>query len=308
MSFENAVHVEGYIYDINLNMRTSGPDSSKPGTPFINGSIDVATDDDCLNVVRVSFAYMTEFYAKSGKENQTFKLLSKIAADGKSVKNVGIDKAMKVRVDGSIAVVDYLNRENKMTSFQEMQGSFVHEVTGALPADENSRNQFTADTILTNVGFNESETVYSLKGYVLDFRNSLIPVTFTLSNPRGQQAFEKLNIGPENPMVVNLWGNIINTTIQSEASVEEDDFDDWGVAKVETTTTTLRTWQVIGAKTSAAVPVEDKIDENHFHQMLAARKEYVATRKQRQEEYRASKNAPATTATSKTVISKGYDF
>lgn len=306
MSFENAVHVEGYVYDINLNLRTSGPNSKNPNTPFINGSIDIATDDSCLNIVTVSFAYVTEFFSKSGKENQSYKLLSGLVANDRSVKSVGIANAMKVRVDGSIGVVDYLNREGKMSHFQEAQGSFIHEINGELPADEAARNQFSADTILTEVGFNEAETVYSLKGFVLNFRNDLIPVTFTLNNPKGQQAFDKIGISPESPMMVSLWGSIINTTIAAEVTAEEEDFDDWGVAKVETTTTTLRTWQVVGAKTSAAVPVEDRIEEDDFRKMLTARKERVASEQQRQEEYRASKNAPA--ATSKATVSKGYEF
>lgn len=305
MSFQNSVHIEGYVYDINLNMRTTGPESKNPNTPFINGSISVVTDDDCLNVVNVSFAYVTEFYTRSGKENLTYKVLTKLITDNKTVLNNGIEGAMKLRIDGSINVVDYLNREGKMSNFQEIQGSFVHEVTGALPVEANARNQFEADAIFMDAGFNESETVYNLRGFVLDFRNNLIPVTFTLDNPGGQKAFDKLDISTDNPMVVNVWGSVINTTIQAEAKTTEEDFDDWGVAKVTTTTTTLRTWRVDGAKTSAAVPVEDKIEEDQFRSMLAARKERVASEQQRQEEYRAKKNAPAV---SKTSASKGYEF
>jgi hypothetical protein len=71
----NKTHIEGLLYQHSLSLKTSGENSKNPGTTFINGSIDVATDDACLNIVSVHFTYVTPKYAKSGSDNATFTTL-----------------------------------------------------------------------------------------------------------------------------------------------------------------------------------------------------------------------------------------
>lgn len=49
--FINQTHCEGYVYESNLELKVSGPNSKNPGTEFINGTLSVATDDELLNVI-----------------------------------------------------------------------------------------------------------------------------------------------------------------------------------------------------------------------------------------------------------------
>ena len=51
MKMKNETHIEGYLYEHNLEKKLSGPKSKNPGTEFISGSISIATDEACLNVV-----------------------------------------------------------------------------------------------------------------------------------------------------------------------------------------------------------------------------------------------------------------
>jgi hypothetical protein len=67
----NATHIEGYVYDHKLELRVSGENSKNPGTEFIMGTLNVATDDACTNVVPVHFTYVTATTAK-GNANATF--------------------------------------------------------------------------------------------------------------------------------------------------------------------------------------------------------------------------------------------
>ena len=53
----NESHIEGLLYEHKLELKVSGPNSKAPGTQFINGSISIATDDACLNIVDVHFTY-----------------------------------------------------------------------------------------------------------------------------------------------------------------------------------------------------------------------------------------------------------
>ena len=40
----NETHIEGRIYEHDLALKVSGPNSKTPGTQFIGGSISIATD------------------------------------------------------------------------------------------------------------------------------------------------------------------------------------------------------------------------------------------------------------------------
>jgi len=42
---------------------------------YINGTIDIATNDELTNIVTVHFTYVTPTYAKSGSANATFTAL-----------------------------------------------------------------------------------------------------------------------------------------------------------------------------------------------------------------------------------------
>ena len=41
----NTTHIEGLLYEHKLELRESGPNSKNPGTKFIMGTVDIATDD-----------------------------------------------------------------------------------------------------------------------------------------------------------------------------------------------------------------------------------------------------------------------
>ena len=77
----NSTHLEGYLYEHDLKMKTTGENSKNPGTDFISGTVSIATDDAMMNVVQVHFTYVTATTAK-GKPNPTFNTLQAII-DGK---------------------------------------------------------------------------------------------------------------------------------------------------------------------------------------------------------------------------------
>ena len=71
----NRTHIEGPVYQHSLELKVSGPDSKNPGTEFITGNIEIATDDAGINIVPVHFTYTTATFGKSGKVNETFNTL-----------------------------------------------------------------------------------------------------------------------------------------------------------------------------------------------------------------------------------------
>ena len=152
-SMINRTHIEGLIYEHDLQMRESGPNSKNPGTQFIMGNVQIATDDAMTNIVPVHFTYVTATTSK-GNPNATFTILSQII-DGTlgSVMANGADSAAKVRIDSAIGLNEFYsdrNGQEELVSAKRNEGGFVHTVA-ALAEDESSRNTFEADILITNV-------------------------------------------------------------------------------------------------------------------------------------------------------------
>ena len=144
-SMINRTHIEGLIYEHDLQMRESGPNSKNPGTQFIMGNVQIATDDAMTNIVPVHFTYVTATTSK-GNPNATFTILSQII-DGTlgSVMANGADSAAKVRIDSAIGLNEFYsdrNGQEELVSAKRNEGGFVHTVA-ALAEDESSRNTFS---------------------------------------------------------------------------------------------------------------------------------------------------------------------
>ena len=75
--FINNTHIEGVLYQHDLALKVSGENSKNPGTEFISGIIEIATDNAGVNIVPVHFTYVTAMTFK-GKPNDTFNTLKNI--------------------------------------------------------------------------------------------------------------------------------------------------------------------------------------------------------------------------------------
>ena len=117
---KNSYHCEGLVYQHALEAKKSGPQSKKPGTEYITGTVDIATDDDCTNIVQVHYTFVTPLTNK-GTENKTYTVLANIlnGTFGNVMAN-GKENATKVRVDTGIALNDFFT-----TSWLEINSSTV---------------------------------------------------------------------------------------------------------------------------------------------------------------------------------------
>ena len=150
----NTEHIEGRVYQHELVLKESGPQSKNPGTIYIAGTLDVAVDEEGLNIIPVHFTYVTEIY-KSGKTNATFGELRKIIEGGKTWIADGKDEATKIKIDASIALNDFYNQEDVFVSTKVNEGSFVTIVNELCP--ENERNTFSTDMVITGVSRVEAD-------------------------------------------------------------------------------------------------------------------------------------------------------
>ena len=298
----NATRIMGYLYQHDLSLRESGPNSKNPGTQYITGSIEIATDDAGINIVPVHFTYVTSTFG-SGKPNDTFNTLKNII--DKVYKNAmehGKENAQRFRIDSAIGLNEfYSDRSGKeeLVSVKRNEGGFVHPVNSIDDA-ENKRNTFDVDIVITGVTHVEADEDRKtpekaiVKGAIFNFRNELLPVEFSVIHAGAIDYFESLGANSKNPVFTHVRGNQISETIVREI-VEESAFGDPSVREVKNTRKDfVITW---AASETYAWDDEGSITAQEFLDAIAGRETTLATLKQRNDEYKASQGkAPAAAA------------
>lgn len=253
--FINSEKIEGYVYSIGsgfdqLSIRESGPNSKNPGTKYIAGNLDIATDEDCLNIVSIHYTYVTETFG-SGKSNATFGVLKKIIenAETKTVLTAGKEGAMKVKCSGvSLAVNDFIGGDGTKVAQLRNENGFCEFVTSFTEKPE-EKHKFTTDILITKVTRVEADPEKNIAsdyanvtGCIFGYGPKIIPATFVVKNESGIRYFEDLEVTPSNPVFTKIWGEInCSTTLYTRT--EESAF---GEASVQTFQKRVREYVITG--------------------------------------------------------------
>lgn len=311
---QNTERIEGRIYQHDLAVKqVQNQASDNFGKDFISGNLEVATDDEGLNVIKVHFTYVTETN-KSGSKNATYAVLKKIIDENNTWVTVGKDAATKVRIDTAIALNDFYNQDDQLVSVKTNEGGFVTIINEL--GDVNERNTFSVDMVITNVNRTDTnaqgeaiDPYVTVRGAIFNFRNDLLPLDFKVKNPQGMEYFEGLGATNAEPVYTRVWGKIISETVVNEQKVESA----FGEPAVRTYKNSNKEWIITG---TAKVPY-DFGDENiltaeELTKAAQNREVYLADVKKRAEEYKASKAAgtatPAASTTATTAKTGGFSF
>lgn len=309
----NETHIEGLLYEHSLELKTAGERAKNPGTKFITGTINIATDDACVNIVPVHFTYVTATTAK-GNSNATFGILQNII-DGKigTVMGNGKENAGKLRIDSALNLNEFYSDRNgkeELVSAKRNEGGFVH-VVDAIAEDEKTRNTFKCDMIITNVARMMADEEKQLpekviiRGAIFDFRKALLPIEFSVLNPNAMNYFEGLGATSTEPVFTKVWGRQVSETVV-KTFVEESAFGDDSVREVKST---RRDFVITGAAKEPYVwDDESTITAEELKTAMSERETYLATVKQRQDEYKASKTSTSTSSTVAAPAVGGFKF
>lgn len=303
-NFKNNTHIEGVLYQHSLQAKVSGEKSKNPGTPFINGTIDIATDDALTNIVTIHFSYVTPTYAKSGTQNATYTALQNII-NGVTCNVVehGADKAAKIRIDSQIGVNEFYSNRNgteELVSQKRNEGGFVHIVQN-IAAAEGLRDTFIAEMIITKTRRleadpdNNREEKMIVSGYIFDFRNALLPVDFVLYAPAGMDIFESYEASENTPVLVEVQGHQVSKTVTTTRISESN--GGWGEPVAQEVTSSQREFVISRVSDPYEWDDESTITAAEYQTALQAREVAKAEIKQRQDEYNATRNqtqAPVT--------------
>lgn len=289
----NTERIEGRVYQHSLVVKTvANQTSANFGKEFITGEIEVAVDENGLNVIPVHFTYVTPT-TNAGNENKTFTALKRIKDSGKTWITNGKDEALKVRIDTAIALNDFYTQDDQLVSTKRNEGGFVTIISELGP--ENERNTFTADMLINGVSRVEANPekyidndYVIVKGAIFNFRNDLLPTEFIVKNEDGMRHFEDLGVTGAEPIYTKVWGRINCGTIANEVK-EESAF---GESSVRTYERKIKEWIITGtAKIPYEFGDEKVLTADEVTKAIQNREIMLAETKKRSEEYRANKGS-----------------
>ena len=292
----NRETIIGRVYQHELTIKqVKNEQSANFGKDFISGKLEVAVDEEGLNVIPVHYTYVTAT-TKAGGENRTFTTLKKIIDGGKTWVADGKDAAMMIQLSPALDLNDFYTKgdgdEDVLVSVKKNEGGFA-ELVSVLPESINDRTRFEVDMFITNVTeveANEEKHIDEhvvLRGAIFDFRGAIKPLDFVVKNEQGMKYFLEQDISPQEPVYTKVWGNI-DCTVRVETVTEESAF---GEAAVREVRRGRKEWVVTG---TAKVPYDFGDDQvltaEEVQQKMQERQVYLADQKKQREEWLAKQN------------------
>lgn len=290
----NYVTAEGYFYKHDLTKKVTGPQSKNPGTHFISGTVDIATNDSITNIITFRYTYVTAT-TSSGKPNPNYKILSDII-DGKykSVMQDGKSVATKFSIFSTVGLNEFYDREGELVSAKINDGGKI-SVIADLNSDEADRCMFYTDMLITGARQLEANEEKGLpervivKGYIFNWRNEMLPVEYTASSSKAMDYFLDLAPTEKKPLFTKVWGRQVSL-VYKVTRTEDNAF---GESKVVETERHRKEYTLTGGSVEPyEFDDETTITKEEIKKALADREVKLATEKKRREEYVASKVAP----------------
>lgn len=285
----NTVRVEGRIYQHDLTIKTVKNEKSENfGKEFITGTLEVAVDEEGLNVVSVFYRYVTEA-TKSGGKNNTFAALKKIIDEGKAWITDGKDNAMMVRLDTAVALNDFYPQNGDLVSVKRAEGGFV-TIVNKICDEGIDRHKFNTDMLITSAvridPENQEESPYvTLRGAIFNFRNDILPIDFIVRNPKGMNYFESLGVSSRTPVFTRVWGQINSTTKREK----KEDVSAFGESAISYTEKKVKEWVVTGTQPQIyEYGDENVLTENDVITAMQNREVMLSEIKKNNEEWRAN--------------------
>lgn len=309
--FINTVHVEGRVYQHDLKKKVTGQNSKNPGVEFITGNIEIATDNAMLNIVPVHYTYVTATTAK-GTPDPRWEILNNLV-EGKlgTVMTSGTDNAIMVRIDSAVALNEfYSNRtgEMELVSNKRNEGGFIH-LTTSLDDNEDKRCKFETDilaTKFTRMEANEERNLPErgiLSGYIFDFRNSILPVSYTILNNKAMDYFESLGITEKTPYFNKVWGKEVSETIKVKRTIEG-----MFATEVQEVERSYKDFVITNMNPEPYELGEGVLTGAELMKLKADRETYLATIKQRQEDFEASRSNGNSAFAAPAASNGGFNF
>lgn len=292
----NTENLEGRVYEHDLAIKqVQNKNSKNYGQSYIGGTLNVAVDEEGLNVIPVHYTYVSEF-TKKGSKSSTFTNLKKIIDEGKVWLVDGKDAATKVKITTSLALNDFWGRDDNLISLKTNEGGFIDIVSSIIEDGDINRHKFTVDMYINGVKRIESEDpevdpYILIKGAVFNNNGSILPLDFAVRNPDGMAYFESYDISPRTPLYTKVWGKINNVTTK----IRKEDVSAFGETAVSFVEKTTKEWLVTGVSPEPyAFGDENVLTSEDIATAMQNREIMLAEKKKDRDEWQAKKTASNT--------------
>ena len=288
-NMNNKTRITGWLYQHSLEERTYSEQAKNPGAKYIQGNVDIATDDAMTNIISVHFSFVSEPNADTKPIMKTrYEMLANIMnGTVKSVMADGADNAAKLSIDSAIGLSEWYDKNDaeRLVSAKRNEGGFIRVASNPMPS-ESERNTFDVDMIIIGAKRVEADEERSLpekvvvSGYIFDFRKAIMPVDFNVYMPGAMNYFEGLEPSKSNPVFTHLKGEQVSSTVVRKIT-EESAF---GEDRVREVTNTRRDWVITwAAKEEYEWDLEETITNEEVKKALGDRETYLADLKSRRQ-------------------------
>lgn len=280
---ENKIEITGTIVETTLQ------EKEKNGNPYINGYIDIEAEDG--NVHRVSV--FANKYKKDAKDRSKFtKEVSGLYTGLTTVKDT-YEVGNKVRINqGQYGANDYVGADSILRTYPQISSNFFNRLK---ETDEfKPESKFTIRMIVSQVKEEKNRQGEEtgrviLEGYVPVFGGKIAPFTGTVE--AGKKADYVLENYEKNG-TVTVYGKIVNFTETIEKEIEVE----FGDPSIETTTKTVREYQITGGGKLSEFDEDDAncdaYDPNELKKALQEREAYLEELKAKKEQSNVSDGFP----------------
>lgn len=225
--YKNTVTIKGFLYDHKLEERVTGEQSKVPNTPYVRGSIDIATDDKLTNIVTINFTYVTV-------ANKNYPILKDIMDNiYPTVMAKGAELATAISCNTSIEIGEWFtdktldeNGQPTLTSVRRLNGGFINIIPPAELGGEDQRNKFLVDVLLTSASLKEADEEkgypekLTLKGWMFNFKEEAFPISFSVLNPDAISYFMSQEPSSKEPLYTQVGGYILSMTTKTKKEIE----------------------------------------------------------------------------------------
>lgn len=231
-TFKNQVKISGTLEDFDFAVKEYKDKSS--GEPYnaMVGSLTLNTGDQSVN--------LQGFYRelnKDGSTNQQFSTISNWLQNPEAF--IGKNYMTTTSISSSA----FKNQAGDLIEATQIRASFLNDRNTGVP-----RAEFTTDLLLTaqpveEIYKDEPTGRYVLNANIFDYRDVCFPAKFIIETEAAYDYFVQLDASQTNPVLIEVWGKVINNLIHEERETESA----FGDTRIEIFESTKRENVITGA-------------------------------------------------------------
>lgn len=243
-TFKNDVVIVGNLVDVDLEVKVFQDKNTGEDYNAITGSYTLAvpTGDTVQNINLRTFA-MEAF--KSGNKNGTFTIMKRwIDEVAENDGNLTAHKDKAYKVSTSIGLNLFTAQDGSLVEATNIQSGFLSDRNVGLPRAEFSQDMLLISSPVEKFNSDGEPTgKYDLNVRIFDYANVCYPARFVIDQQAAAEYFESLDASATAPVLIEVWGKVVNNTIKTETVVESA----FGEPHVEISETSVRENVITGA-------------------------------------------------------------